>query len=339
MLVLGIETSCDETSAALVDSSDEVLSNVVASQVRLHSEYGGVVPELAARAHVEAVVPVLAEALVPGRPDLVAVTIGPGLVGSLVVGVTVAKCLAWSWGLPFVGVNHITAHAFAPALEGRLPAFPFLALVVSGGHTLLAEVRGVEEVELLGSTVDDALGEAYDKVAKFLGLGYPGGPVIDRLSRSGNPAAIRFPRPMANSGDLNFSLSGLKTAVIRHVRSASESGSGPPVEDIAASFQAAALEVVVSKTVKAALERGLGDVVVGGGVACNSALRRMLAGACEREGLRLAFPSPEFCTDNAAMVAALGRRLYEEGRRSGLDQDVFPGLAPGAGPGLSPGAG
>lgn len=326
MLVLGIETSCDETSAALVTSRDEVLSNVVASQVRLHAGYGGVVPELAARAHVESVVPVLEEALAAGRPDLVAVTVGPGLVGSLVVGVTVAKGLAWSWGIPVVGVNHLEAHVFAPALEGNLPEFPFLALVVSGGHTLLAEVRGVEEMELLGSTVDDALGEAYDKVAKFLGLEYPGGPVIDRLSRSGNPAAVRFPRPMANSGDLNFSLSGLKTAVIRHVKAAPRPLA---VEDIVASFQAAALEVVVKKTVSAALDRGLREIVVGGGVACNSALRSMLARACDHEGIRLACPSPVLCTDNAAMVAALGRRLFEKGRRSGLAQDVFPNLSLG----------
>ncbi len=247
--------------------------------------------------------------------------------GSLVVGVSLAKGLAWSWGVPVVGVNHLEAHVFAPACEGSLPGFPFLALLVSGGHTLLAEVRGVEDMQVLGRTLDDALGEAYDKVAKFLGLEYPGGPIIDRLSESGNPAAIRFPRPMAASGDLNFSLSGLKTAVIRHVRAA---GAGlPPVEDVVASFQAAALEVVVNKTVTAAIDLGLRDVVLGGGVACNSGLRRMLSAACEREGLRLVFPSPALCTDNAAMVAAMGRRLYDAGRRSGLAQDVFPNLALG----------
>ncbi len=329
MLTLGVETSCDESSAALVDG-DRMLSNVIASQVDLHAAYGGVVPEIAARAHVEAIVPVLGEALsaAAGRPGLVAVTVGPGLVGSLVVGVSVAKGLAWSWDVPMVAVNHVEAHAFAPALEGRLPAFPFLALVVSGGHTLLAEVRGVSDMEVLGRTLDDALGEAYDKVAKLLGLGYPGGPVIDGLSADADPRAVLFPRAMIGSGDLNFSLSGLKTAVSRYVKQA---GSGAaPVADIAASFQAAALDVVVRKTVAAALERGLRDVVLGGGVACNRKLRSWLAEECAAQGLRLVFPSPELCTDNAAMVAALGHRRFLEGFRSGLDQDVYPGLAFGS---------
>lgn len=330
MLVLGIETSCDETSASLVRDGRVLLSNVVASQVEIHTDYGGVVPEIAARAHVEALVPVLLEALraTDERPDLVAVTAGPGLVGSLVVGVSAAKALAWSWGIPVVAVNHVEAHAFAPALEGGLPGFPFLALVVSGGHTLLAEVAGTSEMEVVGQTLDDALGEAYDKVSKFLGLGYPGGPVIDRLSEAGDPRAVDFPRAMLNSGDFNFSLSGLKTAVTRYVTNAG--ADRRPVEDIAASFQAAALEVVVRKTVDAALDRGLRDVVAGGGVACNRMLRRWLAEACDSEGLNLVLPSPELCTDNAAMIAALGHRRFEDGHRSGLDQDVYPNLAPGA---------
>jgi tRNA N6-adenosine threonylcarbamoyltransferase len=326
MLVLGVETSCDESSAALVADGERPVSNVVASQVDLHREYGGIVPEIAARAHVEAIVPVVEKALSAGgrRPDLVAVTAGPGLVGSLVVGVSVAKGLAWSWGVPLVAVNHVEAHAFAPALEGRLPGGPFLALVVSGGHTLLAEVRGPCDMQVLGQTLDDALGEAYDKVAKFLDLGYPGGPVIDRLSVEGDARAVDFPRAMMGSGDLNFSLSGLKTAVIRHVM---KTGMGAtPAPDIAASFQEAALEVVVKKTVAAALERGLREVVLGGGVACNSRLRRLLGEACEVEGLNLVFPSGDLCTDNAAMVAALGHRLFAEGFRSGLELDVFPNL-------------
>ncbi len=326
MLVLGVETSCDESSAALVADGERLVSNVVASQVDLHREYGGIVPEIAARAHVEAIVPVVRKALSASgeRPELVAVTAGPGLVGSLVVGVSVAKGLAWSWGIPLVAVNHVEAHAFAPALEGRLPGGPFLALVVSGGHTLLAEVKGVGDVEILGQTLDDALGEAYDKVAKFLDLGYPGGPVIDRLSREGDARAVDFPRAMMGSGDLNFSLSGLKTAVIRHVMKVGEGAT--PAADVAASFQEAALEVVVRKTVAAALERGLRDVVLGGGVACNSRLRLLLGEACAEEGLSLVYPSGDLCTDNAAMVAALGHRLFAAGYRSGLEQDVFPNL-------------
>ena len=330
MLVLGIETSCDESSAALVRDGDEVLSNVVASQVDLHSEYGGVVPEIAARAHVEAIVPVLTEALsAAGRPELVAVTVGPGLVGSLVVGIAVAKGLAWSWGVPIVAVNHVEAHAFAPALEGGVPPYPFLALVVSGGHTLLAEVGGIDDMEIIGQTLDDALGEAYDKVAKYLGLGYPGGPVIDRLSSGGDSRAVDFPRPMISSGDLNFSLSGLKTAVIRYMMKQSAGVEPPAIPDVAASFQAAALDVVVRKTLAAAGQRGLRDLVLGGGVACNTMLRARLGEACAEEGLNLVLPSPVLCTDNAAMVAALGYRRFEAGHRCGLEQDVFPNLRMG----------
>ncbi len=333
MLVLGVETSCDETSAALVAGGLEVLTNVVASQVDLHGAYGGVVPEIAARAHVEAIAPVLAEALDgrPGPPGLVAVTAGPGLVGSLVVGVAAAKALAWAWEVPLVAVNHLEAHIFATTCEGRLPGFPFLACVVSGGHTLLAEVRGVDDIEVLGQTLDDALGEAYDKVAKFLGLGYPGGPAIDDLSERGDPRAVAFPRAMIGSGDLNFSFSGLKTAVIRYVAKVKESGgSMPSTGDLVASFQAAALEVVVRKTVQAARERGLGSVVMGGGVACNRLLRRWMEEACREEGLETVFPSSSLCTDNAAMVAAAGYLKYHAGFYAGLELEADPSLRPGA---------
>jgi len=327
MLVLGIETSCDESAAAIVVDGRETLSNVVASQVDLHRKYGGVVPEIAARAHVDQIIPVLEEALTgEARPDLVAVTVGPGLVGSLLVGVSAAKGLSWSWGIPMVAVNHVEAHVYAPALEGRLPQYPFLALVVSGGHTLLAEVSGLDEMEILGQTLDDALGEAYDKVARYLGLGYPGGPVIDEIAPTGNPAACGFPRPMIGSGDYNFSLSGLKTAVIRFMDDSERKDAVTPVEDIVASFQAAALEVVVRKTVRAARDRGLKDIVMGGGVACNRALRLMLGEACEEEGMRLMCPSPLLCTDNAAMVAALGYLRHQAGHRAELDVDVYPNL-------------
>lgn len=328
MLVLGIETSCDETSASLVEDGGRLVSNVVSSQVDLHRDYGGVVPEIAARAHVEAVIPVVMEALdgAEGRPDLVAVTVGPGLVGSLVVGVSAAKGFAWSWDVPVVAVNHLEAHAFAPVLEGGLPDYPYLALVVSGGHTVLAEVSGVDEMEIVGQTLDDALGEAYDKVSKYLGLGYPGGPVIDDLSPEGDMRAVAFPRAMKNSGDFNFSLSGLKTAVVRYMEKAGRHGARPADADVVASFQAAALEVVVAKTVGAAVERGLSSVVMGGGVACNRALRKWLKEACSENGLTLFYPSPSLCTDNAGMVAALGFFRYRAGHRSDLDLDVYPNL-------------
>jgi N6-L-threonylcarbamoyladenine synthase len=335
VLVLGIETSCDESSAALVGDGSDVLSNVVASQVDLHRAYGGVVPEIAARAHVESIIPVLSEALGPlaggpAKPDLVAVTVGPGLVGSLIVGISAAKALSWAWEVPFVAVNHLEAHAVAHLLEGGRLDFPFLALVVSGGHTLLAEVKAIDRMRIVGETLDDALGEAYDKVSKYLGLGYPGGPVIDALSRSGDAAAVRFPRPMMKSGDYNFSLSGLKTAVIRYVQKRSASGAAASDADIAASFQAAALEVVVAKTVDAALELDLDRVLAGGGVACNTALRDMLTRACLENGLELFIPDPALCTDNAAMVAALGFCRYAAGYEAGLDMDVYPNLRLGA---------
>jgi len=328
MLVLGIETSCDESSAALVRDGRELVSNVVSSQVDLHRAYGGVVPEIAARAHVETIVPVIKEAIgtVASKPDLVAVTVGPGLVGSLVVGVSAAKGLSWSWGVPLVGINHLEAHAFACALEGNQPEYPYLSLVVSGGHTLLAEVRGVDEMEIVGETLDDALGEAFDKVSRYLGLGYPGGPVIENLAGDGDPGAIRFPRPMISSGDYNFSLSGLKTAVIRYMEKVQREGSVPEARDVAASFQAAALEVVVKKTVRAATERGLGAVVMGGGVACNRALRGWMEEECGAAGLSLHCPSSGLCTDNGAMVAALGYMRYLKGYRSGLKADVSANL-------------
>lgn len=331
MLVIGIETSCDETAASVVDSGRSLVSNLVASQIDLHREYGGVVPEIAARAHVDMIVPVISSALRENpTPELVAVTAGPGLVGSLAVGVAAAKGLSWSWGIPLVAVNHLEAHIFAPVLEGMDMGREFLALVVSGGHTLLARASGVGDIDIIGETRDDAIGEAYDKVSKFLGLGYPGGPVIDRLAKEGDPEALCFPRPMKRSGDYNFSFSGLKTAVVRYVEGIEREGKHVSPEDLAASFQAAALEVVVEKTVAAAMEYGLGTVVMGGGVACNSELRRSMLEACGRSGLEMVCPGPSLCTDNAAMVAALGYYRYERGMVSGLDLDVYPNLKLGS---------
>jgi len=329
MIVLGIETSCDECAASCVKDGRAIISNVVSSQVELHKKYGGVVPEIAARAHVEAIIPVVDSAITGIKPDAVAVTVGPGLVGSLLVGVSAAKALAWGWGVPLIPVNHIEAHILAPACEGNLPPFPFIALVVSGGHTLLALVRDSDQMEIIGSTCDDALGEAYDKVAKFLGLGYPGGPVIEKVSEEGDANAIPFPRAMMKSPDYNFSFSGLKTAVIRFVEKNGLLGNREAVKDVAASFQMAALEVVVSKTVRAAMEFRLNSVVVGGGVACNRTLRSLLLKDCERAGLRVVFASPMLCTDNAAMVAAAGYMRFLKGYRAGFDLDVYPSLKVG----------
>ncbi|MBN2168805.1 MAG: tRNA (adenosine(37)-N6)-threonylcarbamoyltransferase complex transferase subunit TsaD [Actinobacteria bacterium] len=332
MLVLGIETSCDECSAALVKDGRELLSNVVSSQIDLHRDYGGVVPEIAARAHVESIVPVVEDALqaADSLPELISVTVGPGLVGSLLVGVAAAKALSWSWKVPFVGVNHLEAHAFAPLLEGELPEFPFLALVVSGGHTLIAEIRDFCDMTILGETQDDALGEAFDKVSKYLGLGYPGGPIIEEISRSGDSSAVNLPRPMAGSGDYNFSYSGLKTAVIRAVMKARDDGAEYATEDIAASFQVAALEVIVKKTVGAAIEYGHDSIVIGGGVACNSLLRELLEAECAGKGIELVTTPPVLCTDNGAMVAALGYFHFRRGCTTGLETDVYPNLRLGS---------
>ncbi len=336
MLVLGIETSCDECSASLVKDGNEVVTNVVASQVDLHREYGGVVPEIAARAHVETIIPVVDQALEGGKysPDLIAVTAGPGLVGSLVVGVSVAKSLAWGWEIPLIGINHLEAHLIAPVLEKKSLEFPFVGLVVSGGHTLLADVMDYDRMSIVGETLDDAVGEAYDKISKYLGLGYPGGPVIDRISKEADPSAVPFPRPMINSDDCNFSMSGLKTAVVRYVEKQELQGNFPKenhreVADIAASFQAAACEVVVEKTLKAVRLLNRKRILAGGGVICNSELRRMLKERCERAGVEVFLPSPIFCTDNAAMIASLGYYLFKKGYRCANEIDVYPSLKVG----------
>ncbi len=336
-VMLGIETSCDETSAAVVVDGRDVRSNVVSSQVDLHAKYGGIVPEIASRAHIERIGPVIEEALAcagVGWADLtaIAVTAGPGLVGSLLVGVTAAKTLALTRGLPLVAVDHIEAHATSAALVVDSPPWPAVALVVSGGHTSLYLVRDFHEIELLGQTVDDAAGEAFDKVAAILELGFPGGPVIDRVARDGNPRAFRFPRPWIDAPHADFSFSGLKTAVLYRVygpgqKYGSTAHLGPQgIADVAASFQAALVETLVAKTVAAAQRTGVRDVVVGGGVAANSALRTGLQAACEGAGLRLHLTPMKYCTDNAAMIAALGYHLYCRGERAGLDLEPRAGL-------------
>ncbi len=319
-LVLAIETSCDETAAAVLRGGREVLSSVVASQVDFHARFGGVVPEIASRKHTEAIVGVVDEALERAGVDLadldaIGVTHGPGLIGALVVGLSYAKGLAFATGLPLVGVNHMEGHIFANLLADPELEPPMVALLVSGGHTSLVHVPAWGEYEVLGSTLDDAAGEAFDKVAKVLGLGYPGGPAISRLAAEGDAEAIRFPRAMMDSGDYDFSLSGLKTAVINHVRHEREAGRQIDLADLAASFQAAVVDVQVAKSVRAAKEHGVSTFCIGGGVAANPVLREALREALAAEGVRLSVPPFELCTDNAAMIGAAAHFRFWRGER------------------------
>jgi len=325
-LILGIETSCDETAAAVVAFGEDVLSSVVSSQVDLHARFGGVVPEIASRAHLELLIPVVAQAMVEAGVsgadlDAVAVTHGPGLIGALLVGLSGAKGLALAWDLPLIGVNHLEAHLYAAQLEHGRIAFPQMVLLVSGGHTQLVAVAAPGEYELVGGTVDDAAGEAFDKVARFLGLGYPGGPAIEEIARSGDPQAIDFPRAMVHSG-FDFSFSGLKTAVINHVRRYPEAAT----EDVAASFQAAAVDVLALKLERAAAEYDVASVALAGGVAANTPLRQRVALDAELAGLGCSLPGRTYCTDNAAMVAAAGWHRFRSDGPSGLDLPAVPGL-------------
>lgn len=331
MLVIGIETSCDETAVALVEDGVRVRSNVVGSQVDRHRPYGGVVPEIAARAHLELLLPTLDRALVEAGAtyddlDAVAVTAGPGLVGALLVGVAGAKALALAHGLPLIGVNHLEGHLCAIQLEFGPLAPPLMGLIVSGGHTSLVLLNADGTFVTVGATLDDAAGEAFDKVARFLGLPYPGGPEIDRLAISGNPAAIAFPRALLHDGTYDFSLSGLKTAVVRELRRRELEGEEIDLADVAASFQEALVEVSVRKTVAAALAHGVERVTVVGGVAANSRLRAAMADACEVAGLQLLVPTPALCTDNGAMIAAAGWNRLVAGERSPWDLAADPSL-------------
>jgi len=327
-LVLGIETSCDETAAALVMGGNDVISSVVSSQVEIHADFGGVVPEVASRAHLEALNPVVARAIVEAgidetRIDAIACTNGPGLIGALLVGVSAAKALALAWDVPYVGVNHLEAHLYSAFLEDPSLEFPLVVLLVSGGHTMFVEMRGHGEYRLLGQTIDDAAGEAFDKVARFLDLGYPGGPAIDTAALNGDPDAIRFPRAMTDDpNNLDVSFSGLKTAVMNYVRKHPDVGSA----DVAASFQMAVVDVLVRKARRAAELVGATGIVLGGGVAANSLLREEILGACAADGIRGFLPSRAMCTDNAAMIAAAGwYRLRSDGP-TGLDTGATPNL-------------
>ena len=330
MRVLGIETSCDETGVAVVDD-EAVLVNLIASQARLHERFGGVVPELASRAHVEALTPMLDDALAKagvgfGDLDGVAVTVGPGLVGALLVGIAAAKSVALATSVPLIGVNHLEGHILANVLEHGPNLTPAVCLVVSGGHTMLVHMPEPHLYEILGQTVDDAAGEAFDKVARFLGLGFPGGPAIDKLARQGDPDAIRFPRAMADSGDYDFSLSGLKTAVLRHVKAEREAGREVDPADLAASFQEAIVDVQVSKTIAAAGDRGVETILLGGGVVANSRLRERIDKAGTAAGLRVLIPSMDLCTDNGAMIALAGAWRLRRGDRSSLGIAADPAM-------------
>lgn len=328
MIVLGIESSCDECSVAVVEDGRRILSNIVATQIEIHRPYAGVVPEIASRTHTEWILPVVGEALKKagvGKDDLegVAVTSRPGLVGSLLVGLSFAKGYAYGLGLPFIAVDHILAHLYAPQLEYEI-AYPFLGLLVSGGHTLICVSHSVDSLEVLGTTIDDACGEAFDKVAKFHNLGYPGGVAIDRLSKNGDPSAFRFPVPSLHKGEHRYdvSYSGLKTAVANQLEQFRSSGHETTPENIAASFQKTAVDILLSRLERAIQDTGHTRIVAGGGVAANSYLRQRLAEMREHAGLEVYYPSLRLCTDNGAMIAGLGYHLLRRGDRSEWDVNV-----------------
>lgn len=329
-MVLGIETSCDETSVAVVRNGREVLSNVISSQVDLHKKYGGVVPEIASRRHVELIIPVIDEALQKSGTtlsdiDAIGVTYGPGLVGALLVGLSAAKAMAYSLDIPLVGVHHIEGHIAANYIQYPELKPPFVCLVASGGHSHIVCVEGYKQFKILGQTRDDAAGEAFDKIARAIGLGYPGGPLVDKISRNGNKKAIKFPRVYLENS-LDFSFSGLKTAVINHLHNANQKNIEISIEDICASFQDAVVDVLTTNLIKAAKAKNILKVALAGGVAANSALRESLEKKAERENLQIFFPRPVLCTDNAAMIACAAYYEYREGRLSDLYLNAVPNL-------------
>lgn len=330
-ITLGIESSCDDTSAALVADGRELLSNVISSQIDIHALYGGVVPEIASRNHLDHINPVIHSALEEAgiqfdEIDLVGVTCGPGLIGALLVGVSAAKAIAFAADKPIVGVHHLQGHISANYIAAPELEPPFLAVVVSGGNTDIIDVRGYNDLKLLGASRDDAAGEAMDKVARVLGLGYPGGPKIDRLAKEGNPGAVNFKRVLLEKDSYDFSFSGLKTQVINYVHSCRQKGEPVNDADMAASFQMAVMEVIVKKAVDAAKAFGRNKIALAGGVAANSLLRRLMEETCRKEGIVLYRPEPVLCTDNAAMIASAAYYLYQDGIVSDLELDAFPVL-------------
>lgn len=329
--ILAIESSCDETAAAVVKNGRIVLSNVISSQIALHTLYGGVVPEIASRKHIEKINQVIEEALKEANMELsqmnaIGVTYGPGLVGALLVGVAEAKAISYATGIPLVGVHHIEGHVSANYIEHAELEPPFLCLIVSGGHTHLVVVKEYGVYEIIGRTHDDAAGEAYDKVARAIGLGYPGGPKIDKLSKEGNPTAISFPRANVEGCPYDFSFSGVKSAVLNYLNQAQMKAEEINRADVAASFQSAVVDVLVDKTLQAAKEYHIDKIALAGGVASNSALREGMELACKKAGKKLFYPSPILCTDNAAMIGAAAYYEYKKGVRHGLDLNAVPGL-------------
>ena len=329
--ILAIESSCDETAAAVVKNGRKVLSNVIFSQIELHKLYGGVVPEIASRKHIEKINQVIGEALSEAKMALndmtaIAVTYGPGLVGALLVGVSAAKAISFASGIPLVGVHHIEGHISANYIENKDLEPPFLCLVVSGGHTHLVVVKDYGEYEIIGRTRDDAAGEAFDKVARAIGLGYPGGPKIDKLAKEGNPDAIHFPRARVEESAYDFSFSGLKSAVLNYLNSCEMKGESVNRADVAASFQKAVIDVLVGHALAAAEDYHINKFAIAGGVASNSSLRSAFEAECKARGIAFYHPSPILCTDNAAMIGAAGYYEYQKGVRSGLDLNAQPNL-------------
>lgn len=329
--ILAIESSCDETAAAVVKNGRDVLSNVIYSQIALHTEYGGVVPEIASRKHIEKINQVIEQALADAGKELkemdaIAVTYGPGLVGALLVGVSAAKAISFASGIPLVGVHHIEGHISANFIENKELEPPFVCLVVSGGHSHLVVVKDYGEYEIIGRTRDDAAGEAFDKVARAIGLGYPGGPKIDKVAKEGNPDAIHFPRARVAEAEYDFSFSGLKSAVLNYLNSCEMKGEPIVQADVAASFQKAVVDVLVEHSMDAVKRYGYSKFAIAGGVASNSALRGAFEAACKKEGIAFYHPSPIYCTDNAAMIGTAGYYEYLKGVRSGLDLNAVPNL-------------
>lgn len=329
--ILAIESSCDETAAAVVKNGREVLSNVIYSQIALHTEYGGVVPEIASRKHIEKINQVIGQALSDANKKLeditaIAVTYGPGLVGALLVGVSAAKAISFASGIPLVGVHHIEGHISANYIENKELEPPFICLVVSGGHSHLVVVKDYGEYEIIGRTRDDAAGEAFDKVARAIGLGYPGGPKVDKVSKEGNPEAIRFPRAKVGDAEYDFSFSGLKSAVLNYLNSCQMKGEEICVPDVAASFQKAVIDVLVEHSMDALSKYDYKKFAIAGGVASNSSLRAAFEKACDDAGVEFYHPSPVYCTDNAAMIGVAGYYEYQKGVRHGFDLNAVPAL-------------